>query len=143
MKIKNYTSEVPIDRSMGKIEKNLVSAGADKIMKSYDANGVCASISFTLFVDGKSLGFQLPSRVDKIYNRLIKEYTRPTPRSFELAAEQAGRTAWKIISDWVEIQITMITLDQADLLQVFMPYLHDGTESLYDKLKKSDFKLLS
>lgn len=142
MAMKNYTSEVPISSSMARIEKNLVIAGAKKIMRDYDADGNCISISFQIVTDRETLGFQLPSRVEAIYKKLYSKYTRPTTKSEEIVRAQAGRTAWKIISDWVEIQITMIELEQAELAQVFLPYLFDGKQTFYDKFKKDGFKAL-
>ena len=49
---------------------------------------------------------------------------------------QANRTAWKVLSDWTEIQCTMILLGQAKPLQMFLPFVYDvkNEETLYDKV---------
>jgi hypothetical protein len=142
MNIKNYTSEVAFSTSLAKIQKLLVSAGAKNIMLSYDDSERCEAVAFVLPMDGKQLTFQLPARVDAIYNLLIAEFKRPTSTSYTNAKNQAERTAWKILAEWVEIQITMIRLEQAEVLQVFFPFLTDGKQTYYEKIKKNDFKLL-
>lgn len=142
MNIKNYTSEVPADGSMARIEKLLVSAGARDIMKRYDDNHVCTAIAFVLPMDGKALTFNLPAKTATIEKLLIEQYTRPTTKSYDICAAQAERTAWKTIADWVEIQVTMIRLEQAEKLELFFPYLTDGQQTYYERLKEKNFKAL-
>lgn len=48
-------------------------------------------------------------------------------------AQQAERTAWKIVQDWVEVQMSMIQTRQADFEEVFMPYLFDGKQTIYQR----------
>ena len=56
--------------------------------------------------------------------------------------DQAERTAWKIVQDWVEVQMSMIQMRQAEMLQVFMPYLWDGKETFYSRVKGDGFRML-
>lgn len=137
--MKNYTSETPASTSMNKIEKALVKAGARDIMKSFNADGTCNTIAFILVLNAEVLKFQLPARLEAIYKKLYSGYTKPTERSKQICKAQAERTAWKIIADWVEIQITLIELDQAEALQLFLPYMTDGKESFYDKWKANNY----
>jgi len=55
-------------------------------------------------------------------------------------AEQASRTAWKIVQDWIEVQMSMIQMKQADTLQVFLPYVYDGKRTYYQALQQSNFR---
>lgn len=144
MNLKNYTSEVPATTSMGKIEQNLVAAGATDISKKYE-DGVCVAITFRMVVNTQVLFFKLPARVEHCFKVLWKEVKRPVAGTKERTRQQAARTAWKIISDWVEIQLSMIKLEQALPLQVFLPYVYDpaSEQTFFEKLEQTNFKQLS
>lgn len=143
MNLKNYTSEVPAMTSMGRTERTLVDAGATDISKKYE-DGVCIAIRFRMPVNGIPLFFELPAKVDACYKVLWGEVKRPTPDTKKRISAQAERTAWKIISDWVEIQMSMIKLDQAEPLQMFLPFVwNPATEqTFYNSLKSTGFKQL-
>jgi hypothetical protein len=144
--IKNYTSEVSANRSVLHIEERLVKNKAKKIQKTYseDGQGTLIGIAFLISVDGKDLPFQLPARIDRVETVLREQYKRPRSDTFKKIKEQAERTAWKLISDWVDIQMSMVELDQADLVEVFMPYLYDYQKerSFFDIWKNKGFAML-
>lgn len=142
-KIKNYTSEVPAANSITRIEKRLIDAGASDISKSYDEKTrVCNAIKFRILISGQPVFFDLPAKVDKCFIILWNMRTRKTESDRKVVYQQAERTAWKIISDWVDIQISMEELDQAELLQVLLPYAYDATsnKTFYDRFKEDGFK---
>lgn len=141
--LKNYTSEVPASNSMSKIEKCLVEAGATDISKNYK-EGVCVAIKFRMIVNDHPLFFELPARVDSCFKVLWKEVKRPVEGTKVRTQQQAERTAWKIVSDWVECQLSMIRLEQAELLQVFLPYAYDPVkeQTFFQQIKRGGFKAL-
>ncbi len=144
MNIKNYTSTVPASTSMARIEKALVSGGATDISKKYD-QCVCTGITFRMLIMGRDpMFFQLPAKIEPCFNVLWKEVKRPQADTKQKIREQAERTAWKIIADWVEIQLSMIMLEQAEPLQVFLPYVYNPAkeQTFYEQLKENSFKAL-
>ena len=58
--------------------------------------------------------------------------------------DPANRTAWKLVQDWVDVQISLIVMRQAEWLQVFMSYLYDAQrgQTFYDLAKGNSFKML-
>lgn len=137
MNIKNYTSTVDASKSMAKIIDLLVEIGATDISQKFE-NKMCIGITF-LYTDvrlNQTLAFNLKANVDECFKILWKEIRRPQPDSKQRTMQQANRTAWKIICDWVEIQCSMILLKQAEPLQMFLPYVFDvkSQETLYDKV---------
>lgn len=149
--LKNYTSTVPASTSLARIEKYLVEAGATDISKRYE-NQVCTAIMFRIIHKtplapqlGVAMFFELPAKVNACYKVLWDQVKRPQPDTKRKTMEQAERTAWKIVSDWVEIQLTMINLEQAELLQLFLPYIFNPQteKTFFETMKGDNFKLLN
>ena len=143
--IKNYTSGSPASLSMMNIEKILIELGARNIAKEYDDHGKVKSIQFSIPHNGFAMPFKLPAKVEAIKKLFVKEYRRPTAKQIETAGEQAERTAWKNLLEWVQLQATMIKLEQVEFLEVFLPYAYSMSEgqTLFERMKGNNFKQLS
>ena len=145
MNIKNYTSTIEAARSMSKIEELLVEIGATNINKQY-ADKICIGITFLLFDVQlqQTLPFHLKAQVQECFTVLWQDIKRPRPETRTAIHQQANRTAWKILSDWTEVQCTMILLGQAKPLQMFLPFMYDlkTNETLFDKVSSGKVKLL-
>jgi hypothetical protein len=143
--IKNYTSAVPVFRSIQYIEDKLVKYGATDIVKTYNDDKKLQGICFIMKTQGKSIPFQLPARVDNVEKVLKKTVKHPRSGTYNRIREQAERTAWKIISDWVDIQIALIELQQADFMEVFLPYVYNPRDKMtfYEHIKGNGYKLLT
>jgi hypothetical protein len=136
MNLKNYTSEVPPEKSILNIEKWLVQAGATDISKKYQNGGTCTAITFRIMANNGPIFFQLPAKVDACFKVLFSNKTYNTEKI---------KTAWKIVSDWVEVQLSMIKLNQAEVIEIFLPYVYDPAtnETFFQKLKGNNFKQLT
>lgn len=143
--IKNYTSSVSIEKSVNMIEHRLVSAGATNISKSYGGEPKrLQGIVFQINVNGYPQLFKLPCRDEAVYTVLMSEVRKPRPDTMKRIREQSGRTAWKLLADWVDIQVSLIKLQQIELVEVFLPYFYNPNtdKTFFQQLKESNFKLL-
>jgi len=138
--MKNYTSTVAPDKSVTQIEQLLIKAKAQSIAKEYSATGEIVAISFLIKnpETGLLVGIRLPSDVDACYAvlkdmRKNSQWLSATKKS--ALREQAKRTSWRLMFDWVAVQMSMIEMCQAELTQVFMPYIWNGTSTLYHQMK--------
>jgi hypothetical protein len=147
MNIKNYTSEVPADRSITEIERVLITLGARNIMKEYDGFGKVSSIAFSIPKEDVIVPIKLPAKTEAIKNLFLKEYkTAPSKDAIEKTTKQAERTAWKNIHEWVQLQATMIKLEQVEFMEVFMPYIYslEKGKTAYQLMQEKGYqKLLS
>jgi hypothetical protein len=142
--IKNYTSTVPAERSVMHIEKRLVAHGAKNILKQYGPTGKLSGVCFIIEVNGQDTPFKIPARVEKAEERLRSQIKKPRAGTMKKIADQAERTAWKIVSDWVDIQMSLIDLDQVELIEVFLPYVYDPSkeQTFFERIKEGGYKLL-
>jgi hypothetical protein len=142
-KIKNYTSSVAPERSIMSIEKSLIENGATGIFKEY-GEGLPIGIVFTMNVNGQKLGFKLYARPRAVEKVLLGGYRRLHKDTAKRISEQAAKTAWKILADWVEAQMAMVQLEQRDLLAVFLADSYDPKNNMtvYEKIQTGMLKLL-
>ena len=58
--------------------------------------------------------------------------------------EQARKTGWRIIKDWIDSQISLIAINTVKFEQVFLPYMYDmeTNQTLFEKFEKRDFNLM-
>lgn len=145
MNLKNYTSNVPAHTTISYIEAYLSNCGVDRIAKEYSPNKQPCALFFRVSLGEKSYTIRLPSNIEAVQETLWREYcaavTRPR-KTKEDFADQAGRTAWKIQQDWVQVQMSLIKLKQVDVVQAFLAFIWDGSQTYYDYLKAGKFKAL-
>lgn len=125
MAIKNYTSNVSAFQSLGEIQGALAGHGARKIVIDYDDEGQPIGVIFALETLNGTRGFSLPANVDGVIEVFRKQKVKPD-------REQARRTAWRNIRDWILAQIAIVESGMVQMDEVFLPYLTDETgKTLY------------
>ena len=141
--IKNYTSQVPASRSVTHIEERLVAHGAKNILKLYESQKL-TGVAFIVSVNGNDMPFRLPARVDRVEKTLRAEMRRPRAESLQRVADQAERTAWRLLADWIDVQMSLVELDQVELVEVFMPYIYDHQkqQTFFERMKANGFAML-
>lgn len=119
MPIKNYTSVVDVYTSLGKIQGALASHGARQIMVDYDDGGQPVGVTFAIETPGGRRGFALPANIDGVMAVFQRQKVK-------VDREQAARTGWKNLQDWVLAQMAIVEAGMAQMDEVFLPYLTDG-----------------
>lgn len=145
MNLKNYTSSVPAHTTISFIEQYLAECGVMNVSKDYDGNRKPVSLTFTIKDGSREFQVRLPAKVADVHKYLWKDYctNAKRPRKSESDfLEQANRTAWAIQRDWVQIQMTLIVLKQAEPIEVFMAYIWDGNQTVFQRLKSGGMRNL-
>lgn len=162
-RIVNYTTTVSVDRTVTEIKAILRANGAQAVTEVY-AEGRVAAVECRLPTDYGEQWYRLPARPEQVLKLLVDTRNRgkrpydprwidyptgpnggPVRRGYEAPKtmrEQAERTAWRTIKDWVEAQMALIRARQASLDEVMLPYaLATDAQTVYQVFREG--KLLA
>lgn len=143
---KNYTTSIPVQRTVGEVMECLAQHGADQVMLRYDANRQPAGISFSIATADGRVGYHLPVNVDAVFARLEEAWIERTRSHIaQPNRAQAARMAWRTIQDWLEAQLELIANGLVQLDEVMLPFrLVDGKgTTVYQALKAGRLALPS
>ena len=138
MPIANYTTTVPVSRTLAEVQAMLVSGGAQSVMIDF-VDGLPAAMSFLMVRGPLRLTFRLPCDWRAAQQVLLSD---KRTRSYA-TDEHAQRVAWRVLRDWLRAQLALIEIGAAAFEQVMLPYIVTPTgETLYARLSERHFKLL-
>ena len=141
MPILNYTTSIAVEKTTSEIQGKLARAGAQAVMTEYDDEQVLCALSFRMLCNGIMVSFRLPAHIDRIYVLLQRD--DKVPRKLK-TRDQAARVAWRIIKDWIEAQLAIVEAEQAEMVEVFLPYAQNPAtgKTLFEQLSNDQFALL-
>jgi hypothetical protein len=127
----NYTTQVPVDRTVAEITRILVGQGASAVQTEYAAC-LATAVAFTLGSPRGADTYRIPARADRVLVLLErqKEAGMIAPRF--ATKDQAARVAWRIVKDWLEAQFAIVAANMADYDEVLLPYQLRNGRTFYD-----------
>lgn len=138
MALLNYTTEIDADKTANEISKMLRMAGAKAVLTEYEDEYVKA-LSFKMEIGGNDVGFRLPSDWKPVLEVMLNQ--KGVPNSY-CNQEQAVRTAWRIVKDWIKAQLALVETQMVTTQQVFLPYaVMPNGKTLFENVE-DDPKLL-
>lgn len=139
------TTAIPASKTMGQIGEVLMRAGARRIVQDYNDSGSATAVSFTLLVNEMPVSYQLPARLEPVYNLLrSKRKGYVTDSDQTKIRAQSERVAWRQVLRWVEAQVAMVQTGMVAANEVFLPYVVDRTgKTLYQHFVEGGFKMLA
>lgn len=139
MVIKNYTTTISVNKTIGEIQGILSKHGATAIMTEYD-NGNVTGLSFKIMTPRGELGIRLPSNTDRVLQVLKNQ--RKNNNQVRDTFDQANKVAWRIIKDWIDAQMAILETEMVEMEQIFLPYvLNNKGKTLYQEFKENQLLL--
>ena len=130
----NYTTTIDPHKTAAECVAMLARHGAGRISMDLK-DGLPAGLAFGIETPAGMRFFLLPANPEGVYAALGKAYReRRIPQRY-YDREQAQRTAWRVLKDWLEAQLALIEAQVVEMEQVMLPYLvvDDTGETLYQR----------
>lgn len=138
--ILNYTTKVPVDKTVSEIQRVLGAKGACRVSVDY-SNGKASAVTFGLKIGPSEVGFRLPCNIGGVAQAVKK--SKPGGSLWRDTA-QVERIAWRIVKDWVEAQMALVEANQAEMAEVFLPYaVHSDGQTFFQHFKTNQLQLSS
>lgn len=139
MPLKNYTTKVPVSRTIQEMQEMLQKGGATGVIMEYEkGTGRIYGIAFKMEIVGKTAVFSLPIKWKQAQKVLQKENN---PKAYD--DDYCYRVAWRILRNWLEQQMALIAIEMVDMQEIFLPYAvqQDG-KTLYENILSNPQLLL-
>lgn len=141
MALLNYTTTVEAYKTVSEIEQMLVKHGAKSIMKQFD-DEMITSLSFLINTGVNDIPIKLPIRVDDVLQVLIEQKKMHPKAGIKATKDQANRVAWRILKDWIEVQMALLDIGMVQFEEIFLSYIETaGGKTIYEKLEEKHFLL--
>lgn len=140
MAIKNYTTTINANKTIGEIQELLSKHGATAIMTEY-SNGNVTGLSFKIMTPRGEMGVRLPANTDRVLQVLRNQ--RKKNNNVKDTMEQATKTAWRIIKDWIDAQMAILETEMVEMEQIFLPYIiNNKGQTVYEVFENNTQLLL-
>jgi hypothetical protein len=140
----NYTTAIPVHRTVSECQSILAAAGAASVAVRFD-DGQPAGLSFSLRTPHGERAFTLPVDAGAMHRVLAKAEqdgqftTLRKSRGTYSSRAHAARVSWRVCKDWLEAVLALIAAQQETLDSVMLPYLHvDGDKTLREAYRERE-----
>lgn len=140
MALKNYTTMINTNKTIGEIQEILAKHKAKAVLTEYDDEGDAYALCFRINTTKGEIGIKLPANVDKVYQVLKKQKVKNS--QVKDTMEQAKRTAWRNLKDWIDVQMALLETEQVEMEEIFLPYMiNKNGQTLYQAFQNNQLLL--
>lgn len=141
MSLKNYTTTIKAEKTINEIQQILAKHKAKAILTEFGDTGSVIAISFKIDTPQGIIGIKLPARQENVLKVLRMQKVKNS--AIKATNEQAERTAWRNIKDWVDAQMALIETEMVTIDEVFFPYiLNNKGQTIYENFKENNKLML-
>ena len=139
----DYTTKVPVSRTIAEIQAKLVEHGARAVMMEYaKTGGRIQALAFEIEMPNGELSIRLPINAAATLKVLQRQYSnREIPGKYA-NEDHAYRVAWRNIFHWVSAQLALLETEMVKMEEIFLPYvITPGGQTIYQVMAGKGFLL--
>lgn len=122
MPIKNYTTTITPHRSVEQVQELLRKKGARRVMVEYDAQGMPQAVTFECELQqATGAALRIPFRIQARVEAMQRCLKKDAPPRFQ-GLQQAERVAWRLVRDWIDVQLAFIEAGQAEMAELLLGF---------------------
>lgn len=132
MGILNYSTKIDPWKTVNEIQQILAKYGVSHFSIKNE-NGYPVALSFSIDYNGMPLNYVLPCNHEGVFSCIKEDKNIPTAYKNK---DQALRTGWRIIKDWVKAQLAIVDSRLSTIHEVFISRLivNSNGETLSEKI---------
>jgi len=123
MPILDYTTKVPVSRTIAQIQAKLVEHGAQAVMMEYGDYGRINALSFNIKMPEGDLLIRLPIDAAATLRVLGRQANNREIQKRYADDEHAYRVAWRNIFHWISAQMALLETEMVKMDEIFLPYV--------------------
>jgi hypothetical protein len=140
--ILNYTTKVPVSRTISQIQAKLVEHGARAVIMEYGDDGRVKALAFEVPGPKGTLPIRLPIDTEATQRVLKRQWDERLIESKYTTKDHAYRVAWRIIKDWIEAQCSLLETEMVKMEEIFLGYvITPGGQTIYQVMAQKGFLL--
>lgn len=142
MPLLDYTTSVPVSRTIAQIQAKLIEHGARAIMMEYGEDGTIKALAFKVKCPTGDLPIRLPIDAGATLRVLERQAdNREIPARYAKEAH-AYRVAWRNIFHWILAQLALLETEMVKMAEIFLPYvITPGGQTIYQVMAGKGFLL--
>jgi hypothetical protein len=139
----NYTTVIEPIKSAGECTAILVAHGASAIGTTY-LKGVPNGLTFVIETQWGPRRYSLPVNFSGTHKAMLKAWRDGKIRQGFTSEDQAQRVAWRVLKDWLQVQMALVEAGVAEFAQTMLPYTHvdDNGQTLWERYMQNEQRAL-
>jgi len=138
MGILDYTTKVPVSRTIAQIQAKLVEHGARAVMMEYGDDGRVKALAFNIKMPNRELPIRLPINTASTLRVLQRQVADREISAGYAKDDHAYRVAWH----WLSAQMALLETEMVQFEEIFLPYvITDDGRTLFKRLEERQFLL--